>query len=117
MLDFPANLRQIAEDFGEKPESAVMRTEMESGPPKQRKRSSRQMVSRNVSYIAMGDSEYIGWKEWFAQTGLGADWFRWLDPVDRQIKPARIVGGEYEAKVMTWATKAWRISFTIETWG
>jgi len=105
--------------YGEEPESALVRTQMESGPPKQAMVRSRAMVGRPVTYV-YSDSEYATWKTWFRDTiARGADWFNWTDPQDGVVKLARIRGGVYKSRAFTpspGAPLSWEVAFTVETW-
>lgn len=107
--------------FSEQPESRVARTEMESGPAKQRRVRARRMVQRPVAYLYTAE-RYLGFKAWIDATE--GDWFEWLDPADGLVKLARVVGtpGQpaYEGKPYAespGAPLSWEVSFKIETWG
>ena len=119
MAVFPALGKLRLEGYGEQPESAVLRTEMESGPPKQAQVRSRVMVTRPVT-MQYNAADYGSFKTWFRDDiARGADWFDWTDPVDGVIKQARIAGGEYSAVPFTESQGGpllWDVSFQLETW-
>lgn len=104
--------------YGERPENAVLRTEMESGA-KQAKIRSRVLVARPLT-IDYSNSEYADFKTWLRDTlNMGASFFFWEDPRDGTSKLTRIVRGEYEAKAYAPADGAeirWRVSLQAETW-
>lgn len=117
MAAFPAYAKLLLEGFGENPEPAVLRTEMESGPPKQAKIKSRVMVARPVIYALDSKADYLAFIAWF-KTGVnyGSDFFDWTDPLDGLVKNARIVGGKIEARPINGALSQWRVSFSLENW-
>ena len=108
----------LLRDYGEKPESAVLRTEMESGA-KQAKIRSKQLVSRPV-VIDYSKAEYGQFKTWFSATlAYGANWFYWTDPRDGVSKLVRIVRGEYDAKSYLKSQGdelRWEVSLSLESW-
>lgn len=118
MATFPSYPILLQNGFGQKREPGVLRTQMESGPPKQLKNKSRVLVQRSVTYELVSLANYTSFITWFQSTiNFGADWFTWTDPVDSTAKSARIVSAiETEAPVTPTLT-AWRVSFTLETWG
>ena len=118
MAAFPAYGR-LSGKYGEKPTSAVLRTEMESGPAKQAKIHSRSMVTRAVTMI-FTSTEYTSFMTWFRDSiSRGADWFDWTDPIDDTLKQARIVKGELEADSFSKSEGdllSWEVKFLLETW-
>jgi hypothetical protein len=106
---------QIA-SISEKPESALVRTQMESGPAKQTRMRSRQTVMRPVLVAIDSLADYTSFKAWIATTlRNGADWFDWSDPVDGIIKRARIVNGDYQGRPLGNSLAYWEVSLTLET--
>ena len=117
MATFPAYAKILAAGFAEQRESALLRTEMESGPPKQAKIKSRVMVVRPVSILLQSRADYMSFVEWFSETlNEGANWFDFTDPVTNTVKQARFVGGGLEASPQAGLT-LWTIDTKIETWG
>lgn len=109
----------LLRDYGEKPQTALLRTDMESGPPKQARVRSKQLVQRPV-IIDYSNAEYATFKTWFSGTlSYGANWFFWTDPRDGVSKQVRIVNGDYEAK--SYVTSEgdglrWEVSLALESW-
>lgn len=117
MATFPAYALPLFEGFTERPDPAVLRTEMEAGPPKQALLVSRVMVARPMRFLITSKSNYQAFKTWFADTiHRGADWFDWVDPLDGQTKSARIQGGTYDPQPQRKDLERWIVSLTIETW-
>jgi hypothetical protein len=118
-MAWPSYGRLVLNSLGEKPQAAVRRSAMESGPVKQAQFMSRQLVARELTYRYTGD-EYDQWKTWYrTQISRGAAWFDWVDPHDGATKQARIASGEYEATAESagpGSPPAWLLSCTIETW-
>jgi hypothetical protein len=93
MATFPSYAKILREGFAEQRESALLRTEMESGPPRQTKIKSRVMITRPVKIYLDNKADYLSFETWFAVTiNEGADWFDWLDPVSGTTKSVRFVG-------------------------
>lgn len=117
MAAFPAYLRLYRDPFAEKPEDGAQRTEMESGPPKQRVVASRVMVLRPVKYALDSKADYQSFTTWYHTTINRVDWFDWTDPVDSVLKQARIVVGSFEGgKPLDKNLRFWDVTFTLETW-
>lgn len=100
-------------------ESALQRTDMESGPPKQARVRSRVMVRRALTVRLDAKADYLNFIDWFAVTiKEGALWFDWTDPIDGQSKPARIVASEgIDQSPLGPRQSQWRVPLIIETWG
>lgn len=118
MATWPSYARILHEGFAEQRESALLRTEMESGPPRQTKIKSRVMITRQVVIEIDSGANYAAFKTWFGTTiNEGADWFTWTDPVDSTSKSARFVGGGFSAQPVSNALGGfWRLNASIETW-
>lgn len=115
-ISFPAYGKLMTGQMSERPIPIVERTEMESGPQKQRRKQSRTMVERDITYI-FSAAEYATFKTWFYTTSLyGSKFFNWTDPVTSTTKDARIVGGAIEAAPINPKLSAWRVSFVLETY-
>lgn len=100
-----------------KPESAVLRTETESGPAKQSKVRSRALVERDITSSLDSKADYIAFKVWVRDSiSRGADWFNWTDPEDGVVKLARIKNGMVSYKPLNGALTLWEASFALETW-
>lgn len=119
MAAFPSYANILRAGFSQQRESALQRTEMESGPPKQTKVRSRVMVRRQMLVQFVTVADYQSFLTWFqTDVAYGADWFDWTDPVDGVTKQARIVAGlESEAPEPAGGGVAqWRVALTLETW-
>lgn len=102
--------------FTIQPESQVIRSDMESGPPKQVRRFSRSMIKRPVLLYLDSKSDFNSFVTWVNDTLAGGSlWFNWSDPVSGAIKLTRIVDGVYEARPDAAMTQ-WEISTVFETW-
>ena len=118
MAAYPAYGLFLFDGYSEKPESSVIRSQMESGPPKQAKVKSKLRVVRPAKY-RYSHAEYLTFKVFVKTTlFLGADWFDWKDPVDGATKQGRIVDGVYEGKAVKIGEQQlpdWVVSFDLET--
>jgi len=117
MAAFPAAPILLFEGFRQKREAGVIRTPTEGGMVKQRKRFSRTLIERPVAYLLTSAQDYTDFIDWYENTIGRVGWFDWTDPVDQQVKEARIKGGEIEEQPQRKALDRWRITFTIEVWG
>lgn len=119
MATLPTYAKLFLAGYKEKRESALIRTEMESGPPKQAKIRSRVMVTRSVSIQFNTLSDYQSFVSWFSTTiNEGADWFTFTDPVSGLSSTGRFVCNGFDASPMAAVSGAWVINgLSIETWG
>ncbi|MBI3771472.1 MAG: hypothetical protein HY272_02015 [Gammaproteobacteria bacterium] len=117
MATFPSTGKLLFNGFAEQRQPAVVRTEMDSGPPKQTKKLSRVMITRPVTYL-FAAADYASFLTWFETTiNNGNDWFDWTDPRTSTVKQARIVGGQLdEARPRNGKLTYWTVSFKLETW-
>lgn len=117
MATLPAYCKILSAGYAEQPESTVLRTEMESGPPKQARVRSKGMVNRPVKISILALADYNSFVVWVRDTlAGGSGWFDYTDPVSAGTKTARLVGGKYEA-VPGQGLRGWVITATFETWG
>lgn len=118
MAAFPTYARVLLAGYGETADSGVLRTAMESGPPKQLKVKSRVMVTREVALHFKTKADYASFLTFVRTTlNMGADWFTWTDPVDGASKSARLVDGRLgEARPLAAMDGGWTVSCAIETW-
>ena len=116
---FPSYALLMFDGLEEQPQNAVLRTDMEAGPPKQAKLQTRVMIQRPVQYILPTNANYQSFKT-FVQTTLnmGADWFDWTDPADGAVKQGRIIGGYGGVRLKPTRKDhgRWIASFQLETW-
>lgn len=118
MPSFPGFAKIELGGFGERRASALLRTEMESGPPKQVRVNSRVMVTRQCTIWCDSKADYLAFVTWFrVDLQEGALWFEWTDPVDGVVKLARFVGEGLPAEALNAAFGFWRMVLKIETWG
>lgn len=118
MASLPTYAKVLLAGFGEAREPGVVRTEMESGPPKQLKTKSRVMVRRPVTLRFASKADYLSFITWFSTTiNQGADWFDWADPVSGTTRSARIADGALgQATPAADLSGAWTVATTFEAW-
>lgn len=117
MATWPTYAKFLADGFTVRRESALQRTEMESGPAKQARIRSRVMVTRSGQVLFETKADYLAFLAWFAtDINEGASWFNWTDPVDGAVKSARIAAADMEQAPLA-ALRVWRVRLSIETWG
>ena len=119
-MPFPSGGQLLLNGYGMRPGSAVLRTEMETGPPKQAKIKSQVMVGRPVQYLYT-ETELQAFETWFRGTecNWGASWFDWTDPRDGVAKQMRIVDGLYDVtphNETEGAPLKWIVSLNLENW-
>ena len=118
MPAFPSYATLLLDGFAEQRESALLRTEMEDGPPKQARIRSRVMITRPVRILFRSKADYLNFVIWFAETlNEGALWFDFADPVSKTTKQARFVGGGLDGSPLAPNLTAWAVSTKLETWG
>lgn len=118
MPTWPAYAAILFDGYAEEPEPAVIRTEMESGPAKQAMVRSLVTIQRPVKALITSNADYQSFMTWFrTDIKRGALWFDWTDPVDGQVKQARIVGGKIDPRPQRKDMSRWHIGLRIETWG
>ena len=119
MPSLPSYAKILLEGFAEQRESALIRTEMESGPPKQARIKSRVMVTRPVQIRLDTLTDYKSFITWFRDDiHEGADWFDWVDPVSGTTKSVRFNGGSLDAAPVASTSSAWVIrGLKLEGWG
>lgn len=117
MATFPTYATILQSGYVEQRESALLRTEMEDGPPKQARIKSRVMVTRTVTVQLKSRADYQAFITWYAETiNEGTDWFDWTDPVSGTVKQARFVSDVLQA-TPTGGMSVWNVAAKIETWG
>ncbi len=104
---FPTDVHVVLGGFSEERGSAVMRSEMEIGVPKQRRMASDVLVSVRATLQFKDSDHATAFETWFdTQIGSGADWFNWAHPRTGVQVQARIVGGQLGALTSVHGT--WR---------
>ena len=115
---FPSYAKILFSGYSQQRESALLRTEMDSGPPRQAKVRSRVMVTRSCDLYFDSLSAFQSFEFWYANDlNEGVAWFNFTDPISGAAKQGRFVGGGYVATPLLGQSKAWKISLKIETWG
>jgi hypothetical protein len=117
MAAFPSYAVLLGQNYTETPDSAVQRTNMENGPPKQLKFKSRVIVTIAAVYALKSMTDYTNFVDWFRNTiNFGADWFDWTDPKTGSTVTARIVNGQYSAQAVNPDGSYWQLTMSIEYW-
>jgi hypothetical protein len=118
MATLPSVAKILFEGFSEQRESALMRTEMESGPPRQVKTKSRIMIKRPISMLFSTKADYLSFLSWYStDINEGADWFQMTDPVTGSTIDARFVAGTLSGQPVNPGMTRWTIKAQIEAWG
>jgi len=117
MAAFPSYAQLERQGFGDTPRPGVVRTDMESGPPKQATVESRSLHRISVVYLISTKADYQSFITWWETTISRVDWFDWTDPVSNTTKQARIVDGAIETTPLRSDLAHWEIRFDLEYWG
>jgi hypothetical protein len=121
MPAFPAYAVLLFEGFSEQRESALLRTEMEDGPPKQVRIRGKVLVTRPIKIGLNSLQDYRSFIAWFSNDlAEGSLWFDFNDPVSGTTKQARFVVDStngLEGTPLNPHLVNWSISTSIETWG
>ncbi len=114
---FPNYAKILLAGYSVQQASALKRSDMDAGPPKQRLDRSRQMTERQVTVQLRSRADYESFKAWFRDDiHRGADWFDWVDPESLATVQARIKGGDLHRQPMNSALTIWNVTFVLETW-
>ena len=115
---WPEYAKIMADGFGVSRDPLTVRSEMESGPPKQLQVRTRGMVQRSFRALLTTREDYLAFLSWFKVTiRAGADWFWFRDPVSKQTVEARIVNGlGQENPLIPGKISHWAIQVTLEVW-
>lgn len=118
MSSWPAYATLLRDDaFGFERESALLRTDTESGPPKQTKIKSRVMVKVPVRARFGSQADALSFIDWVRTTlDHGTDWFDWANPLTGTTVQARIVGGQLGRIAPVRGMSCWEIPMTLEYW-
>ena len=94
MATFPADIPYVLGSATEEVASAVMRSDMERGVPKQRRMASDVMAKVKVTMQFKDIAHHAAFESWYyTQINAGADYFTWQHPRTGATVQARIVGG------------------------
>lgn len=114
---FPSYAKILLSGYQQQRESGLLRTEMDSGPPRQAKVKSRVMLTRTVKIYFESLADFQSFETWYANDcNLGASWFNFNDPVSGTTVAARFVNGGYTATPMAGGINAWQVDAKIESW-
>lgn len=114
----PNYVKILYSGYSQKRESALLRTEMENGPPKQAKIRSRVMITRAAKLYISSKANFQSFETWYRDDlDEGALFFNMTDPVSGSTIEARFVGGGYTATPMSAAMELWEVDVNIESWG
>jgi hypothetical protein len=117
-IDFySGGLLLTGNNYSRIPQPAMLRTEMDSGPSKQRPSTSQAMMQNGVTYV-FTYAEYNAFLTWYKTTAaLGSLWFNWTDPMDGVTKSARILNGAItSATPQSASVSHWAVQFVLETY-
>ena len=119
-MAFPAYTTLRFNGYAHQPQAGTERTEMDSGPPKQRVRFDRILHQVPVVY-RFTDAQYTSFLTWWETTIKRVDWFAdWVHPRTGTTMPqARIVGGEIEPSPVyrEGELPEWDVAMVMEYWG
>ncbi|GHU34213.1 hypothetical protein AGMMS50256_27520 [Betaproteobacteria bacterium] len=121
MSAWPDYAKVLLESYSESRESALIRTEMESGPPKQARVRSRVMITRNITAAFASDADYLAFLDWYSNDiDEGALWFEFFDDVRNSIVLARFAEGGLQANAIRKPSEGiyiWELPCKLESWG
>lgn len=117
-MAFPTYGKLLLSNHSGDPESAILRSDFETGPAKQSKIKSRVPVRRTL-VLQFTAAELASFEAWFrgAECNYGAGWFDWSDPRDDQTIQARIFEGKYTYQATSTgegAPLAWLVTLQLE---
>lgn len=117
MATFPSYAKILLNGYSKKRESALMRTEMENGPPKQVKVRTKPMVVYAATVDLKSKADLYSFENWYINDiNEGASWFTFTEPVTKVALQARIRDGGYTASPNA-SSNSWQIQLQIEVWG
>lgn len=117
MAALPSYVKIMFDGYQQARDSAVLRTDMESGPPRQVRVKTRVMVTRSAKLFINTKDNFQAFETWFANDiQSGALFFDMRDPVSGATVEARFVDGAYTARPMVASLNAWEITCQLETW-
>ena len=118
MATLPSYVRILFDGYQQSRESALIRTEMESGPPRQAKIKSLVLTTRTAKLYLSSKADYLSFLTWYREDiSEGALFFNMTDPVTGSTIQARFVDGGFVSRPMTAAMDFWEIEVNIESWG
>jgi len=117
MAALPSYVRILFEGYTQQRDSGLLRTEMESGPPRQARFKTRVMITRQARLYISSKANFAAFETWFMNDLAGGSlFFDMADPVSGATIQARFVGGTYTAKPLSSSMAHWELSCQIENW-
>lgn len=117
MAAFPNYAKILYSGYQKNRESSLMRTDMESGPPKQARVKSNVMEVHTVKIYLSSKSDFQSFENWYrSDIADGASWFDFTDPISGSTVQARFRDGGYSASPMIADMSKWEVSAKIEIW-
>jgi len=117
MATLPSFVTVLFDGYAEQRESGIIRTEFESGPPRQSRFKSRVMKTRSVKLFVNSNADYQSFEQFvYDDLEQGSLFFNMTDPVKETTIEARLVGGVYSARPLSSSMSKWEISCEIESW-
>lgn len=115
---FPAYMpAPMISGFQQSPDFAMLVTQMDSGPDKQRPRNSVPIIPRTIQYGIGNLADRNSFEAWVNTTLIGGSlFFNWPDPLSATTKLGRIVGGKVDYSLDS-SGSTWIVKLTIETYG
>lgn len=115
-IAFPSIGILTTSGFTEMPDPNIVRSQMETGFAKQAKRSSVNLIRRNVNYV-FTEAEYATFKTFFFDTSAnGTLFFDWDDPVTGTTIEVRVVEGNYSMTPLTRKFNYYNVQMTFESY-
>ena len=114
---FPSYAKILFSGYSQQRESALLRTQMDSGPPRQARIKSNVMLQRTVKLYFSSKSDFQAFETWYQNDcNFGAAWFNFTDPVSGSTVTARFMDGGYTAVPLVGGMSAWEVDAKIESW-
>lgn len=113
----PAYITILFADYQQSRESALLRTQMESGPPRQVKIKSRIMTTIQARLYIDSNAEYQQFLTWYREEiQEGALFFQFIDPLTSTTIEGRFVDGGFVSVPLSSSMNKWEVRTSIEYW-
>lgn len=117
MAALPAYAKILYNGYSKKRESSLLRSEMESGPPKQARYKYNVMEVHSIKIYLDTKINFQSFESWYKNDIKdGSSWFDMADPVSGSTIEVRFKDGGYTATPMCADMEKWEIAAQIETW-
>jgi hypothetical protein len=117
MASLPSYVKILFDGYQQQRESGILRTEFESGPPRQARFKSRVMVTRSAKLYINGKTNFASFESWFMNDIKGGSlFFTMTDPASGSSISARFVGGTYNVTPLSSKWADFEISCQLENW-